>query len=74
MVLDLHGREKLKCIMVDSGTEFVILTGILMMLRLHARKLAFPEQLQWNIQELYMGCMPLLYLMELCVQEKNFIY
>ena len=61
MVLGLHGREKLKSIMVDSGTEFVMLTGILMMLMLYAVNWALLEQHQLNIQELHKGCLTLLY-------------
>ena len=60
--------------MVDSGIEFVILTGIIMMLMLHAGSLAMQELFQLNIQELHITFLPLLYSMELYVQEKNFIY
>ena len=60
--------------MVESGTEYVILTGIIMMLTLHAGNLATQELFQLNIQELHITFLPLLYLMELYVQEKNFIY
>ena len=60
--------------MLDSGIEFVILTGIIMMLTLHAGSLAMLELFQLNIQELHITFLPLLYLMELYVQEKNYIY
>ena len=55
------GKEKLKCIMVYSGTESVVMVGILMMLMLFVVNLAILEQLQQNTQELHMDNMLLLF-------------
>ena len=73
ITLGLHGREKLKCIMVDSGTACVMLTGISMMLTLYAGSLAFLGQVQPNMLELHLADKLMLYWMGLCAWEQKII-